>query len=95
MNGFYSSDGAKLGFRDTGAGEPVVFLHPTPLDGDYWRPLTENLDGVRAIVPDLRGHGVSELGRTLPVGGFATRSRRSGADHSATGFAMFLRCSTI
>jgi len=50
---------------------PVVFLHPTPLDHDYWRPLTEDLAGVRAIVPDLRGHGSSELGRNLPVGGFA------------------------
>ena len=48
---------------------PVVFLHPTPLDGEYWRPLTESLAGVRAIVPDLRGHGGSELGR-LPAGGF-------------------------
>jgi len=70
MTGWYVSDGARLAFRDTGAGEPVVFLHPTPLDGDYWRPLTENLSGIRAIVPDLRGHGVSELGKTLPVGGF-------------------------
>jgi pimeloyl-ACP methyl ester carboxylesterase len=51
-------------------GLPVVFLHPTPLDGEYWQPLTENLAGVRAIVPDLRGHGGSELGE-LPVGGFA------------------------
>jgi pimeloyl-ACP methyl ester carboxylesterase len=49
---------------------PVVFLHPTPLDGDYWRPLIENLVGVRTIVPDLRGHGRSQLG-SLPVGGFA------------------------
>jgi 3-oxoadipate enol-lactonase len=57
MNGFYLSDGARLGFRDSGAGQPVVFLHPTPLDGDYWRPLIEDLGGVRAIVPDLRGHG--------------------------------------
>jgi pimeloyl-ACP methyl ester carboxylesterase len=48
----------------------VVFLHPTPLDGEYWRPLTEILADIRAIVPDLRGHGGSELG-TLPVGGFA------------------------
>ena len=70
MNGWYESDGARLGFLDTGAGEPVVFLHPTPLDGDYWRPLTENLSGIRVIVPDLRGHGVSELGKALPVGGF-------------------------
>jgi pimeloyl-ACP methyl ester carboxylesterase len=48
----------------------VVFLHPTPLDGDYWRPMAKNLSGVRAIVPDLRGHGVSDLGKKLPVGGF-------------------------
>ena len=71
MNGWYESDGAKLSFRDTGAGVPVVFLHPTPLDRDYWRPLIEDLGGIRAIIPDLRGHGSSELGQNLPVGGFA------------------------
>jgi pimeloyl-ACP methyl ester carboxylesterase len=49
----------------------VVFLHPTPLDGEYWRPLTDALGGVRAIVPDLRGHGGSELGSNLPAGLFA------------------------
>jgi len=70
MNGWYESDGARLGYRDTGEGQPVVFLHPTPLDGDYWRPMAKNLSGVRAIVPDLRGHGVSDLGKKLPVGGF-------------------------
>jgi pimeloyl-ACP methyl ester carboxylesterase len=59
-----------LAFRDSGAGLPVVFLHPTPLDGQYWLPLTEELAGVRAIVPDLRGHGGSALGN-LPAGGFA------------------------
>jgi 3-oxoadipate enol-lactonase len=71
MNGWYESDGAKLSFRETGAGMPVVFLHPTPLDQDYWCPLIEDLAGVRAIVPDFRGHGRSELGQNLPVGGFA------------------------
>ena len=70
MNATYRSDGATLAFRDSGAGLPVVFLHPTPLDGEYWRPLIDELAGVRALVPDLRGHGGSELG-TLPVGGFA------------------------
>jgi pimeloyl-ACP methyl ester carboxylesterase len=70
MKGTYQSDGVKLAYRDTGAGVPVVFLHPTPLDGEFWNPLTENLPGIRAIVPDFRGHGGSELG-TLPVGGFA------------------------
>ena len=67
MNGSYFSDGTRLTFRDTGAGLPLVFLHPTPLDHDYWRPLVDDLAGVRAIVPDLRGHGGSELGR-LPIG---------------------------
>ncbi|HEY1159172.1 MAG TPA: alpha/beta hydrolase [Terracidiphilus sp.] len=71
MNGWYESDRARLSFRETGAGLPVVFLHPTPLDHDYWRPVIDDLGGIRAIVPDLRGHGRSELGRNLPVGGFA------------------------
>jgi 3-oxoadipate enol-lactonase len=71
MNDWYESDGTKLSFHDVGAGLPVVFLHPTPLDHDYWRPLIEDLADVRAIVPDLRGHGRSELGQDLPAGGFA------------------------
>jgi len=70
MTRTYLPDGARLAFNDTGAGLPVVFLHPTPLDHDYWRPLTQDLAGVRAIVPDLRGHGGSQLGASLPVGGF-------------------------
>ncbi len=70
MNNTYESNGARLGFSEIGAGQAVVFLHPTPVDREYWRPLGEELGGVRAIVPDLRGHGVSELGRNLPVGGF-------------------------
>lgn len=71
MKGSYQSNDARLSYRDSGAGLPVVFLHPTPLDQDYWRPLVGELGGVRAIVPDLRGHGESELGTNLPVGGFA------------------------
>jgi pimeloyl-ACP methyl ester carboxylesterase len=70
MTRTYLPDGARLAFNDTGAGLPVVFLHPTPLDHDYWRPLTQDLARVRAIVPDLRGHGGSQLGASLPVGGF-------------------------
>jgi 3-oxoadipate enol-lactonase len=71
MKSWFESDGARLAFRDTGAGTPVVFLHPTPLDGEYWRPMIEDLAGVRAIMPDFRGHGGSELGPDLPVGGFS------------------------
>jgi pimeloyl-ACP methyl ester carboxylesterase len=71
MKGWYASNGARLKFEETGEGVPVVFLHPTPLDHVYWQPLVGRLQGVRAIVPDLRGHGASELGTGLPVGGFA------------------------
>jgi pimeloyl-ACP methyl ester carboxylesterase len=78
MTGTYQADGAQLSYRDTGTGAPVVFLHPTPLDHDYWRPVLDNLAGpsagapsMRAIVLDLRGHGASELGEELPTGGFA------------------------
>ncbi len=70
MSSRYESGSASLSFEDTGSGAPVIFLHPTPLDHDYWRPLIERLRGVRALVPDLRGHGTSELGGGLPEGAF-------------------------
>ena len=63
--------GARLTYTDAGNGAPVVFLHPTPLDGDYWRPTVAQLRDVRAIIPNLRGHGASELGGNLPAGAFA------------------------
>jgi 3-oxoadipate enol-lactonase len=70
MNGTYTRNGARLAYWETGAGLPVIFLHPTPLDGEYWRPMIGQLKGIRAIVPDLRGHGISELGHGLPMGSF-------------------------
>lgn len=68
---FYESEGARLAYRETGSGLPLVLLHPTPLDHFYWSPLIDRLHGLRAIVPDLRGHGASQLGSGLPLGGFA------------------------
>jgi len=66
-----SSRSDLLSFSEIGQGVPVVFLHPTPLDREYWRPLVTQLEGVHAILPDLRGHGRSALGTSLAVGGFA------------------------
>lgn len=67
---FLHSSGARLAYEDVGSGLPIVFLHPTPLDHDYWRPLIDRVPGLRAIVPDLRGHGASELGANVPAGAF-------------------------
>ena len=67
----YESDGTRLAYVHSGSGVPVVFLHPTPFDHQYWLPLVSRLHGVHAIVPDLRGHGASELGSGLAMGGFA------------------------
>jgi 3-oxoadipate enol-lactonase len=67
----FHSDGTRLTFHKIGVGVPVIFLHPTPLDHLYWLPMVGELVGMRAIIPDLRGHGASELGGGLPVGGFA------------------------
>jgi len=70
MSQFYRSNGARLAYQDSGSGLPVVFLHPTPLDHEYWRPMIGYVEGVRAIAPDFRAHGQSEPGSNLPVGDF-------------------------
>lgn len=67
---FLKSEGVRLAYTDTGSGLPVVFLHPTPLDHGFWTPLIGRLSSIRAIAPDMRGHGASELGANLPVGLF-------------------------
>lgn len=71
MSKTYDSDGAQLSYEEIGSGLPVIFLHPTPLDHAYWLPALAELAGVRAILPDFRGHGRSELGTDLPVGRFS------------------------
>ncbi len=44
----------------SGNGRPVLFLHGGGVSGWMWRPLLDVLNGgVRAVVPDLPGHGQS------------------------------------
>lgn len=60
---FYYSDGSKLFYATLGGGPNVILLHPTPVDHRFWMPVAHLLSGkYRVIVPDLRGHGQSELG---------------------------------
>ena len=71
MSKTYESQGARLSYEDTGSGVPIIFLHPTPLDHTYWLPAIKGMGEYRAILPDFRAHGKSELGDDLPVGGFS------------------------
>jgi 3-oxoadipate enol-lactonase len=58
-----TSDGAEICFEVSGAGAPVVLLHPFPVNREFWLPVAQFLSTrYRLIMPDLRGHGDSSLG---------------------------------
>jgi len=106
MSKTYESHGARLNFEETGSGVPIIFLHPTPLDHSYWLPSIKEIGEYRAILPDFRAHGDSELGDDLPVGGFSrvpnapvlsigqlTSDVLALMDHLELGEAVFAGCS--
>lgn len=48
---------------ESGAGRPLVLLHPFPLDANYWAPqLAAPPAGWRLLAPDLRGFGTQGAG---------------------------------
>lgn len=58
------SDDAEIFYEIRGDGPPVVLLHPFPCDHEFWHPVAAALDSrYRLILPDLRGHGDSEIGQ--------------------------------
>jgi len=61
MNSIELRDGAELAYKDWGEGQPVVFSHGWPLDGDAWEEQRLFLAsrGYRTIAHDRRGHGRS------------------------------------
>src|SRR5579863_1386426 len=57
-----SSD-AEICYWVLGEGAPVVLLHPFPANHEFWLPVAQTLaTRFRVILPDLRGHGNSEIG---------------------------------
>lgn len=53
---------AEVAYRETGSGEPVVYLHGFPTSGHLWRRVVEVVGSeYRAIAPDLPGFGDSDL----------------------------------
>ena len=57
------SGDAEIVYWTLGDGPPVVLLHPFPANHEFWLPVAEALaTRYRIFLPDLRGHGESEVG---------------------------------
>jgi pimeloyl-ACP methyl ester carboxylesterase len=58
------SDDAEIAYEIVGGGAPVVLLHPFPAHHELWNPIVPVLSTrYQLILPDLRGHGDSEIGQ--------------------------------
>ena len=50
-----------MAYVETGAGDPIVFLHGNPTSCYLWRNVIPHLEGLgRCLAPDLTGMGGSE-----------------------------------
>ncbi len=57
------SGDAEIVYWTLGDGPPVVLLHPFPAHHEFWLPVAATVaTRYRVILPDLRGHGESEVG---------------------------------
>jgi len=62
MKSIRSGD-AEIFYEVLGSGSPVVLLHPFPANHELWLPAAQHLiSRYQVILPDLRGHGESEIG---------------------------------
>jgi pimeloyl-ACP methyl ester carboxylesterase len=58
---YHHPDGARVAYRELGAGPPLALLHSALLSHKEWEPAVEHLaDRFRVILPDLPLHGDSE-----------------------------------
>ena len=62
MQHFTAPDGARIAYRDEGAGRPIVLLHGLMAHGGFFEPQRGLADHFRLIRVDLRGHGGSQGG---------------------------------
>jgi 3-oxoadipate enol-lactonase len=62
MNRIRSGD-AEIAYAVLGDGPPLVLLHPFPAHHELWLPAAQALTSrYRIVLPDLRGHGDSDVG---------------------------------
>jgi pimeloyl-ACP methyl ester carboxylesterase len=58
---YHHRDGARIAYRETGTGPPLVLLHSLGLSHREWEPIVAPLSRrFRVILPDLPLHGDSE-----------------------------------
>jgi 3-oxoadipate enol-lactonase len=88
------SDDAEIFYEARGKGPPVVVLHPFPCDHDFWGPVAASLDSrYRLILPDLRGHGESEIGDGPALMQKHASDVARVLDAAGVGKAAFIGCS--
>ncbi|MGB9233684.1 MAG: alpha/beta fold hydrolase [Terriglobales bacterium] len=88
------SDDAEISYEIQGRGPAVVLLHPFPADHEFWLPVIPALESrYRLILPDLRGHGNSGVGKGPAF--MAKHAADIGRVMDATGVgkAAFIVCS--
>ena len=88
------SDDAEIFYEIRGNGPPVVLLHPFPCDHEFWNPVAAALDShYRLILPDLRGHGDSEIGEGPALMQKHATDVARVLDAAGMGKAAFVGCS--
>src|SRR5713101_733108 len=88
------SDDAEIFYEIHGNGSPVVPLHPFPCHHEFWNPVAAALDSrYRLILPDLRGHGDSEIGEGPALMQKHASDVARVLDAAGIGKAAFIGCS--
>jgi 3-oxoadipate enol-lactonase len=88
------SDDAEIFYEIRGKGPPVVLLHPFPCHHEFWNPVAAALDSrYRLILPDLRGHGDSEIGEGPALMQKHASDITRLLDAAGVGKAAFVGCS--
>jgi len=88
------SDDAEISYEIRGDGPPVVLLHPFPCDHEFWHPVAALLESrYRLILPDLRGHGDSEIGEGPALMQKHATDIDRVLDAAGVGKAAFVGCS--
>ncbi len=88
------SDDAEIFYAIHGSGPAVVLLHPFPSHHEFWMPVIPALESrYRLILPDLRGHGASEIGQGPAFMGKHAADVARIMDAAGVGKAAFIVCS--